>query len=103
MGYVKTKVTTLSPEYAFVQEYECKFKNPKITLYRLCNGDIDIVKIKRKNYDDSPIKVGDVIKTIECSNEGRWFNEGKDEDGKDIWRQDKNDKETILKKWAFVR
>ena len=103
MGYVKTKVTTLSPEYAFVQEYECKFKNPKITLYRLCNGDIDIVKVKRKNYDDSPIQVNDIIKTIECSNEGRWFNEGKDEDGKDIWRQDKNDKEIILKKWVQVR
>jgi DNA polymerase III alpha subunit len=103
MGYVKTKVTTLSPEYAFVQEYECKFKNPKITLYRLCNGDIDIVKVKRRNYDDSPIQVGDIIKTIECSNEGRWFNEGKDENGKDIWRQDKNDKEVILKKWVQVR
>lgn len=102
MGYVKTKVETLSPEYAFVQEYECKFKNPKITLYRLCNGDIDIVKVKRKNYDDSPIYVGDIIKTIECSNEGRWFNEGKDEDGKDIWRQDKDDKESILKKWIKV-
>lgn len=103
LGYVKTTLPNLSPEYAFVQEYECKFKNPKIALFRLCNGDVDIVKIKRKNYDESPINVGDVIKTIECSNEGRWFNEGKDEDGKDIWRQDKNDEEVILKKWVFVR
>jgi DNA polymerase III alpha subunit len=103
LGYVKTQVSNITPEYAFVQEYECKFKNPKITLYRLCNGDIEIVKVKRAKYDESPIQVGDIIKTIECSNEGRWFNEGKDEDGKDIWRQDKDDREMILKKWSFVR
>ena len=103
LGYVKTIVSNLNPEYAFVQEYECKFKNPKITLYRLCNGESEIVKVKRKQYDENPMNVGDIIKTIESSNEGRWFNEGKDEDNKDIWRQDKNDKETILKKWTFVR
>ena len=103
LGYVKTQVNSITPEYAFVQEYECKFKNPKLTLYRLCNGDIEVVKVKRAKYDESPIQVGDIIKTIECSNEGRWFNEGKDENGKDIWRQDKDDREMILKKWSFVR
>jgi len=103
LGYVKSVVDYLTPEYAFVQEYECKFKNPKLTLYRLCNGDIDIVKVKRDKYDTSPILVGDIIKTIECSEEGRWFNEGKYEDGKDKLRQDKSDTEPILKKWSFVR
>ena len=103
LGYIQTTFPNLSPEYVFVKEYECKFKNPKLTLHRLCNGDTDIVKVKRNLYDNNPINVGDIIKTVECSNEGRWFNDGKDEDGKDIWRQDKNDKETILKKWTFVR
>jgi DNA polymerase III alpha subunit len=103
MGYIKTRVPNLSPEYAFIQEYECKYKNPKLSLFRLCNGDIDIVKVKRNNYDSSPILVGDIIKTVECSHEGRWFNQGKDEDGNDIWIQDKDDRETILKKWTFVR
>lgn len=98
LGYIQTTVTTISPQYAFVKEFECKYKNPKLTLYRLCNGDIEVVKIKRPKYDESPIKQGDIIKTIECSNEGRWF---KDENGE--WQQNKSDKETILKKWSFVR
>lgn len=98
LGYVQTTVDNIPPEYAFVKEYECKFKNPKLTLYRLCNGDIEVVKVKRPKYDENPIHQGDIIKTIEASNEGRWY---KDKDGE--WQQDRNDKETILKKWSFVR
>ena len=73
-------------------------KNPKLTLYRLCNGDIEVVKVKRPRYDESPINQGDIIKTIECSNEGRWYKDENDE-----WQQNKSDKETILKKWSFAR
>lgn len=98
LGYIQTTVENISPQYAFVKEFECKFKNPKLTLYRLCNGDIEIVKVKKPKYDENPINQGDIIKTIECSNEGRWFKDENDE-----WQQDKNDKETILKKWSFVR
>lgn len=98
LGYIQTVVDNVSPQYAFVKEYECKFKNPKLTLYRLCNGDIEIVKVKRPKYDESPIHQGDIIKTIECSNEGRWYKDENDE-----WQQDRNEKETILKKWSFVR
>lgn len=98
LGYIQTTVENISPQYAFIKEYECKFKNPKLTLYRLCNGDIEIVKVKRPKYDESPIHQGDIINTIECSNEGRWYKDENDE-----WQQDRNDKETILKKWSFVR
>ena len=98
LGYIQTTVENISPQYAFIKEYECKYKNPKLTLYRLCNGDVEIVKVKRPKYDESPIRQGDIIKTIECSNEGRWYKDENDE-----WQQDKNDKETILKKWSFVR
>jgi len=98
LGYIQTTVENISPQYAFIKEYECKFKNPKLMLYRLCNGDIEVVKVKRPKYDESPIHQGDIIKTIECSNEGRWYKDENDE-----WQQDKNDKETILKKWSFVR
>ena len=103
LGYVKTKIPKISADYAFVQGYECKFKNPKISLYRLNSGESEIVKVKRKQYDESPINIGDIIKTIECTDDGIWINEGKDENGKDIWRQDKEVKEIILKKWSFVR
>lgn len=98
IGYVKTLVPDMSPDYAFVQEYECKYKNPKLTLYRLADGNTEIVKVRRKKYDEAPINVGDIIKTIECSEEGRW---SKDNNGD--WQQDNSDKESILKKWSFVR
>lgn len=98
IGYVKTLVPDMSPDYAFVQEYECKYKNPKLTLYRLCDGTTEVVKVRRKKYDEAPINVGDIIKTIECSEEGRW---SKDQNGD--WQQDNSDKENILKKWSFVR
>lgn len=98
IGYVKTCIPDMSPDYAFVQEYECKYKNPKLTLYRLCDGTTEIVKVRRKKYDEAPIYVGDIIKTMECSEEGRW---SKDSNGD--WQQSQQDKENILKKWSFVR
>lgn len=98
IGYIKTLVPEMSPDYAFVQEFECKYKNPKLTLYRLCDGSTEVVKVRRKKYDEAPINVGDIIKTIECSSEGRW---SKDSNGD--WQQDNTDKESILKKWSFVR
>ena len=98
IGYVKTCMPDMSPDYAFVQEYECKYKNPKLTLYRLCDGTTEIVKVRRKKYDEAPIYVGDIIKTMECSEEGRW---SKDSNGD--WQQSQQDKENILKKWSFVR
>ena len=98
IGYVKTIIPDMSPEYAFVQEYECKYKNPIITLYRLCDGSTEVVKVKRSKYDAAPINVGDIIKTIECSEEGRW---SLDKNGD--WQQSVSNKENILKKWSFVR
>ena len=98
IGYLQTLVPDMAHDYAFVQEFECKFKNPKLILYRLADGSVEIVKVKRKKYDEAPIKVGDIIKTIECSKEGRW---SKDNNGD--WQQDNSDKEVILKKWSFVR
>ena len=98
IGYVKTCMPDMSPDYSFVQEYECKYKNPKLTLYRLCDGSTEIVKVRRKKYDESPINVGDIIKTMECSEEGRW---SKNSEGE--WQQSSSDKERILKKWSFIR
>lgn len=98
LGYVKTIMPELAQEYCFVQEFECKYKNPKLTLYRLCDGAIEVVKVRRKAYDNAPIEVGDIIKSIERSKEGRWSKDANDE-----WQQDNENKEIILKKWSFVR
>lgn len=97
IGYIKTVVPDISPEYAFVQGYECKFKNPKLTLYRLCDGSVEVYKVKRAAYDKAPIEVGNIIKTVEKTEEGRW---SKDANGE--WQQDYENKEQILKKWSFV-
>ena len=98
LGYVKTIMPELAQEYCFVQEFECKYKNPKLTLYRLCDGAIEVVKVRRKAYDNAPIEVGDIIKSIERSKEGRWSKDANDE-----WQQDNENNEVILKKWSFVR
>ena len=57
-----------------------------------------MARLKLSKSDEAPINVGDIIKTIECSEEGRW---SKDQNGD--WQQDNSDKESILKKWSFVR
>lgn len=97
IGYIRTAIPDLSTDYVFVQNYECKFKNPKLTLYRLCDGRMTEVKVKRVKYDKAPISEGDIIKILDVSKEGKWF---KDENGD--WQQDNSNKEAILKKWAFV-
>lgn len=113
MGYLQTTMPDVSSQYAFVQDYECKFKHPKITLYRLANGNTEVVKVKRDNYDKKPIEKGQIIKTVECSQEGRWFNYGDNwtppegetgqwlQGGNGFW-QHRTDTEPILKKWALV-
>jgi DNA polymerase III alpha subunit len=98
LGYIRTVLPEMSPQYAFVQGYECKFKNPKLTLFRLFSGETEVVKVRRKQYDENPIEVGDIIKIIESINEGCW---SKDKDGE--WQQSKMEREIILKKWGFVK
>lgn len=97
-GFLQTVVPELDIDYYFVQDFECKYKNPVLTLYRLCNGEITTVKVKRAAYDSSPIKVKSIIKVIQNSKEGKW---SKDSAGD--WVQDKNNKEVFLKKWSFVK
>ncbi len=46
LGMSKHWFLICPPDYAFVQEYECKYKNPKLTLYRLADGSTEIVKVK---------------------------------------------------------
>lgn len=97
-GYLKFTVPELSQDYYYVQQYECKFKNPKLQLYRICDGQISTVKVKRAKYDMCPINDGDIIEAVEKTKEGKW---SKDNNGE--WQQNKYDKEVILKKWNIVR
>lgn len=97
-GYIQIVLPQLDPAYAFVQDYECKYKNPIVTLYRLSDGTTERIKIKRAVFDANPFEKGSIIKTVEKSEEGRW---SMNASGK--WVQDNANKEPILKKWKIVK
>lgn len=97
-GYIQTTLPKLDPAYAYVQDIDCKFKNPIITLYRLSDGTVERIKVKRLVFDRNPFDINSIIKTVERSDEGRW---SKNQNGE--WTQDRDNKETILKKWTIVK
>lgn len=97
LGYIQMVIPNMAIEYAYVTDIETKYKNPVVKLYRLNNGDMETVKVKAKQYEGNEFKKGEIIKTIECSDEKKWY---KDSEGE--WQQ-KDETEVILKKWAVVR
>ena len=97
-GYLRTSFPDFLPDYYFVESCECKYKNPVLTLCRLCDRAEETVKVKRAAYDKMPIYEGNVIKSIQRSKEGKWK---KDANGE--WVQDDEKKEIILQKWSFVQ
>lgn len=103
LGYVQDRIPSLSNEYCLVVGYECKFVNPKIQLYRLCDGNTRTVKVKKVVFEKNPFEVGDIIKVVETKSEGSWKKVGENPDGTPIFEQISNVKEEILKKWAMVK
>ena len=97
LGYINIKIPDCPPRYAYVVEVNKKYKNKVVTLYRLNNGEVETVKIKGAAYDRNPVEKGDIIKTIEASNEKRWKPDG---DGGFIQI---DELETILRKWSIVQ
>ena len=83
-------------DYAFVMDVNDKYANRVVTLYRLNNGEIDRVKVKKKIYESKPILKGMIIRTVEASQERRWK---KTLDG----FVQIDEYETILKKWCEVK
>lgn len=97
LGYIQTTIPSLSLDYAYITNIDGKFKNKNVTLYRLQNGESETVKVKAKAFEDNELLIGDVIKTVECSRERKW---GRTPEGE---YYQKDEYETILKKWIFVR
>lgn len=97
LGYTTITMPNADISYAYILKVDGKYSNKNITLYRLKNGEQEIVKVKGKTLADNPLSVGDIIKTIECSNERKW---GRDADG-NFYQKDEY--ETILKKYSYVR
>ena len=96
LGYPETKSNAISEEYAMVININTKYKNPVITLYEINNGNTEIIKVKKKQFDSNPFKLYDVIKTKERKRENKWK---KTEDGFEMI----NEKENILSSWTIVK
>lgn len=88
----------MSEENKNVVEIGNDASNEKTSETKKTDWEKMLENMMQRAYDEAPINIGDIIKTIECSEEGRW---SKDQNGD--WQQDNSDKESILKKWSFVR
>ena len=96
-GYIQLTIPIMDKSYAYVQSID-GVRKKTVVLYRLCDGESETVRIKKTAFDDNPIQVGDIIKTIEASEEKKWR---KDKETDEFYQIDEY--ETILKKWSFVR
>ena len=93
--YVKSIIPDLPRNIYAVTDIDDKFKNRKVTLYRVCDGNSGVVKIRVKTFDDTPLEVGSVIRVDEFSKEKRWI---KTSNG----FEQIEDYETILKRYTPI-
>lgn len=96
-GYIQLTIPNLEEQYAYVQSID-GVRKKTVVLYRLKTGEIETVRIRQKQFDENPINEGDIIKTIESSQERKWK---KNKETDEFYQIDEY--ETILKKWSFVR
>lgn len=96
-GYIQIVVPRIRAGVAFVQSVEGKRKRT-VTLYRLKTGETEIVRVREKQFDSNPFKVGQIIETLECPEEKRWKRNAETGEFYQI-----DDLETILRKWNIVR
>lgn len=97
LGYIQLTIPTIDEAYAYVVDIDGKYKNKIVSLYRIQNGRTDVVKVKGAVLENSPLCVGDMIKTIECEVSKKW---GKTPEGE--WYR-KDETETILNKYSYVK
>lgn len=95
IGYLKSKYK-VHKSYAYVIDVNKTFPNKVVQLYRLRDGEIETVKIKKAAYDKLPVEQKMIIKTIDVSEERRWKKQGDD------WVRI-DEMETILRKWSIVQ
>ena len=70
-GYIQLTIPSLGEQYCYVQTIE-GIRKKTISLYRLKTGETEIVRMKQRVFDENPISEGDIIKTIESSQEKKW-------------------------------
>lgn len=95
-GYVQIIIPDMDEAYAYVQDVSGQ-KKRTASLYRLKTGTTEIIRVRQNDFERNEFNVGDIIKTIECSNERRWK---RNEETGEFYQID--EMETILKKWNKV-
>lgn len=97
LGYIATVIPSVSPQLAYITNVNDKYRNRLVTLYRLNSGETEVVKIKAKTFERSPVEKGQIIKTLDASRERKWRKRA------DGGFEQIDELETILKKWSVIR
>lgn len=96
-GYIQIVVPKIRAGVAFVQSVKGERKKT-VTLYRLKTGETETVRVREKQFDANPFEEGQIIETLECSEDKRWKRNAETGEFYQI-----DDLETILRKWNIVR
>ena len=96
LGFAKSKYPSVSPEYAFIQSIKGKTSRT-VQLYRLTDGTIETVKVRKKQFDANPFEENQIIKTIDCFDDKKWKYDSQNDSYYQI-----DEKERILSKWSIV-
>lgn len=97
LGYIATVIPSVSPQLAYITNVNDKYRNRLVTLYRLNSGETEVVKIRAKTFERSPVKKGQIIKTLDASRERKWRKRA------DGGFEQIDELETILKKWSVIK
>ena len=96
-GYIQIVLQKVRSGVAFVQAIAGTQKRT-VTLYRLKTGEAETVRVRARQYDENPFNAGDLIETIECSEEKKWK---KNPETGEFYQVDET--ETILRKWNMIK
>ena len=95
-GYIQLTIPEINKQYAYVQSIKGT-SSRIVTLYRLSDGSTEIVKVRKKMFDNNPFDEGDIIKTIDCFYDKKWRYNDETESYYQI-----DEKELVLSKWSIV-
>ena len=95
-GYIQLIIPNINEQYAYVQKIDGT-STRMITLYRLCDGSTEKIKVRAKAFSKNQFKVGDIIKTIDCYDEKKWKFDSEKQEYYQI-----EERERILAKWSIV-
>lgn len=97
LGYIATTIPEANINNYVVTGIDGKYKNKRLTLYRIVNGEERNIKVKGASLKEKPLEVGDVIHVREIENARKW---SKDADGNWIKLEER---ELIIKKYDVMK